>query len=240
MQIIDCENKDYTQVCKEVRISEDKDVCLHNCLGQRYIAAGLNNKNILIEGVPGNALGAYLDGANIEVNASVQDAVGDTMNAGKIVVRGSSGDATGYAMRGGKIYIKDDAGYRAGIHMKAYKENFPIIVIGGKCGSFLGEYMAGGIIVVLNLKEDKQIVGNFTGVGMHGGKIFLRTKDLNANLPPQVKCDIATKEEIKEIEKYILEYAKDFSIDAQELLSSQYYVLKPNSANPYKRLYTAH
>ncbi len=240
MQIIDCENKDYTQVCKEVRTSEDVDVCLQNCLGQRYIGAGLNNKTIIIDGVPGNALGAYLDGANIEVKASVQDAVGDTMNAGKILVRGSSGDATGYAMRGGKIYIRDDAGYRTGIHMKAYKENFPIIMIGGKCGSFLGEYMAGGIIVVLNLKDEKQIVGNFTGVGMHGGKIFLRTSDLNANFPPQVKCEIATKEDIKEIEKYIVEYANDFDIDANKLLSSQYHILKPNSANPYKRLYTAH
>ena len=240
MQILDCNNKDYTQVCAEVRESKDNDICLQNCLGQRYIGAGLNGKNLKIDGVPGNALGAYLDGANIEVMASVQDAVGDTMNAGKILVRGSSGDATGYAMRGGKIYIKGDAGYRTGIHMKAYKENFPIIIIGGKCGSFLGEYMAGGIIVVLNQNDEKQIVGNFTGVGMHGGKIYLRANDLNANFPPQVKCDIATKEDLKEIEKYITEYANDFSIDADKLLSSKYYVLRPNSANPYKRLYTAH
>lgn len=49
-------------------------------------------------------------------------------------------DATGYAMRGGKIFVRGNAGYRAGIHMKAYKDKTPVLVIGGKAGSFLGEY----------------------------------------------------------------------------------------------------
>lgn len=236
---IDCEGKYYQEVCEEIRSSKDDQITLLNCVGQRYIGAGVANKYISIHGVPGNALGAYMDGATITVDSSVQDAVGDTMNEGKIIVNGSSGDATGYAMRGGKIYIRDDAGYRAGIHMKAYKEKFPIIIIGGKCGSFLGEYMAGGIIIVLNRKNEKDIVGNFTGVGMHGGKIFLRGDELNAIFPPQVKCEDATKEDLKEIENYLVEYGKDFNIDVKDVLASHYYVLKPNSANPYKRLYTA-
>mgnify|MGYP002508793462 CR=1 FL=1 len=57
----------------------------------------------------------------------------------------------GYAMRGGKIFVKGNAGYRAGIHMKAYEEKKPVMVIGGTAGSFLGEYQAGGVIVVLGL-----------------------------------------------------------------------------------------
>mgnify|MGYP002508363490 CR=1 FL=1 len=44
-----------------------------------------------------------------------------------------------------------NAGYRAGIHMKAYKDKVPVMVIGGTAGSFLGEYQAGGVIVVLGL-----------------------------------------------------------------------------------------
>ena len=239
MLTIDCEGKYYQEVCEEIRASKDDVISLTNCVGQRYIGAGVANKHIDIHGVPGNALGAYMDGATITVDSSVQDAVGDTMNDGKIIVNGSSGDATGYAMRGGKIYIRDDAGYRAGIHMKAYKEKFPVIIIGGKAGSFLGEYMAGGIIIVLNKKDEKDIVGNFTGVGMHGGKIFLRGDKLSAIFPPQVKCEDATKEDLEEIKNYLAEYGKDFSIDMKDILSSHYYVLKPNSANPYKRLYTA-
>ena len=145
-------------------------------LGQRYIGAGQSEGTIILNEVPGNALGAYLDGANIIVNCSAQDATGDTMNAGEITIHGSTGDAAGYAMRGGAIYVQGDAGYRAGIHMKEYKEKVPVLVIGGRTGSFLGEYQAGGIIVVLGIgSEDRQPVGNFCGTGMHGGRIYLRT-----------------------------------------------------------------
>ena len=122
-----------------------------DCCGQRFIAAGMSDKEITIDGVPGNALGAYLNGATITVNTNAQDAVGDTMNKGKIVVHGNIGDAAGYAMRGGKIFVKGNAGYRAGIHMKAYKDKVPVMVIGGTAGSFLGEYHAGGVILVLGL-----------------------------------------------------------------------------------------
>ena len=113
-------------------------------LGQRYIAAGAREGTYELRQVPGNALGAYLDGARIEVFANVQDAAGDTMNDGEIVVHGSCGDATGYAMRGGTIFVEKDAGYRCGIHMKEYGDKSPQIVIGGRCGSFLGSTRPGG------------------------------------------------------------------------------------------------
>lgn len=38
-------------------------------------------------------------------------------------------------------------------HMKEYKEKVPVLVIGGRTGSFLGEYQAGGIIVVLGHRQ---------------------------------------------------------------------------------------
>ncbi|MFR6278023.1 MAG: hypothetical protein ACLULM_03870 [Acutalibacter sp.] len=156
-------------------------------LGQRYIAAGAGEGFYSVDQVPGNALGAYLDGATVEVFCNAQDATGDTMNGGEIIVHGSSGDATGYAMRGGSIYIERDAGYRCGIHMKEYQQKVPAIVIGGRCGSFLGEYQAGGTIVVLGIGwEDRCPVGNFCGTGMHGGRIYLRTTHLPPDLPAQV------------------------------------------------------
>ena len=97
-------------------------VQLTNCCGQRFIAAGMAPVSLSITGVPGNALGAYLNGGKIVVHGNAQDAVGDTMNDGTIIVHGSIGDAAGYAMRGGKIYVKGNAGYRAGIHIKAYED----------------------------------------------------------------------------------------------------------------------
>ncbi|MGN1343256.1 MAG: glutamate synthase, partial [Traorella sp.] len=58
-------------------LSQQKEDCfLENCLGQRYIASGMSNINIKINGIPGNDLGAYLDGAIIEVFGNGQDGVG--------------------------------------------------------------------------------------------------------------------------------------------------------------------
>ncbi len=67
-------------------------VIMKECFGDRFIGAGEKEKEIVIHGVPGNALGCYLNGASIEVHGNVQDAVGDTMNDGKIIVHGNAGD----------------------------------------------------------------------------------------------------------------------------------------------------
>ena len=168
----------------------------------------------------------------------VKDATGDTMNGGEIIVHGSSGDATGYAMRGGSIYIERDAGYRCGIHMKEYQQKVPAIVIGGRCGSFLGEYQAGGTIVVLGIGwEDRCPVGNFCGTGMHGGRIYLRTTHLPPDLPAQVVVSQATEEDISHLRPLVEEYCRRFQVEKEPLLASHYYVLRPNTKNPYKQLY---
>ena len=220
--------------------SSSGDVCIDDCLGQRFIGCAEKSKKITINGVPGNALGAYLDGAVIEVNGNVQDAVGDTMNDGKIIVHGNAGDALGYAMRGGSIFVKGDSGYRTGIHMKEYKNKKPVIVIGGSVGSFLGEYQAGGLIVVMGLATTEMPVGNFTGTGIHGGSIFIRTKKEPTNLPSQVQLSVAKAGDLTEIEPYVSEFAELFGFDAKALLTDNFYVLTPSARNPYKQLYTLH
>ena len=207
-------------------------------MGQRYIGCGLEEGQLILEGTPGNALGAYLDGADITLYGNAQDATGDTMNRGTITIHGNIGDAAGYAMRGGIIYVKGDAGYRAGIHMKAYKNKLPVLVIGGRCGSFLGEYQAGGLIIVLGIGSEGRVpVGNFCGTGMHGGKIFLRTEELPPDLPQQVEASKATQEDLQEIIPYIDSFCEKFGADAKALKESTFYLLKANSKNPYKQLY---
>ena len=234
---IDAEKLDYSSLNEAIRAAGD--TChITGCLGQRFIAAGMSGKKIEIDGIPGNALGAYLGGCEITIHGNAQDAVGDTMNDGTIVVSGSIGDAAGYAMRGGAIYIKGNAGYRAGIHMKEYKEKKPVIVIGGHAGCFLGEYQAGGLILVLGLNsDDKPPVGDFPCTGMHGGSIFIRSEKPPENLPAQVACTECTNEDLNQIEAYVSEYATCFGKDAKELLRSKFYKLLPNSNNPYRQLY---
>lgn len=209
-----------------------------NCMGERYLGCGSRGETIVLNGVPGNALGAYLDGSHIIVNGNAQDATGDTMNEGSITIHGSTGDACGLGMRGGEIYVRDNAGYRAGIHMKAYQDKFPVLVVGGKAGSFLGEYQAGGLIMVLGLGfEGESIVGYYCGTGMHGGKIFLRTNKEPQDLPEQVMVNPATEKDMKEVEKYINAYCEKFGVDKAVVLDYPFYVLTPNTKNPYKKLY---
>ncbi len=215
-----------------------EEVVIDNCVGQRFIAAGASDLSLTINGTPGNALGAYLDGGNIVVNGNGEDAVGDTMNKGSIIIHGSVGDAPGYAMRGGKIYALGNSGYRTGIHMKQYKDKCPLMIIGGATGSFLGEYLAGGNIIVLNLNNEKNIVGNFTGTGMHGGRIFLRTDSVPTNIAPQVAGEFATEEDMASIADYLKDYAEVYKLDYDSIIAHKFVVLTPNAKNQYKRLYT--
>lgn len=229
---------DYTAINELIR-NQKRDCTLDNCCGQRFIAAGMADKKITLNGVPGNALGAYLNGAVITVNGNAQDAVGDTMNEGKIIVNGNIGDTAGYAMRGGRIYVRGNAGYRAGIHMKEYKEKVPLMIIGGTAGSFLGEYQAGGIIIVLNLEKKEKIVSNFTCTGMHGGKMYLRSDCKNIVFPNQVTAKRADENDLKQLRKHLTEYCRLFSLNIDEVLDSPFTVVSPDSKNPYKQMYVA-
>lgn len=238
MTVINAQGLHFQALNEQIRLA-DSEITVNDCMGQRYIGSGAYSKEIRIYGTPGNALGAYLDGGKIEVFGNVQDAVGDTMNNGTIIVHGSAGDALGYAMRGGLLLIQGNAGYRTGIHMKQYREKCPAIVIGGRAGSFLGEYQAGGQIVVLGLEGGNGApVGNFCGTGMHGGRIFLRCETLPPDLPPQVMAEAATGADLFEIRPAVEEFCKAFDENVEKILASHFFVLKPNTKNPYHRLYT--
>lgn len=229
----------FQQLNEQIHTCQDAEITLTDVMGQRYIASGLSGKRLAIHGIPGNALGAYVDDCRVEVFGNAQDATGDTMNAGEIIIHGSSGDATGYAMRGGMILVEGNVGYRAGIHMKAYKDQVPVLVVGGEAGSFLGEYQAGGYVVVLGLNTTGRApVGRFCAAGMHGGKIFLRTEaELPFDLPSQVSAHRADAKELEEIRPFVEKYAHAFGRNAAEILRGTFQVLIPNTANPYKSLY---
>ena len=234
------EKTDFQVLNRRIRESGDKEITLSGCVGQRYIATGEGQKKIIINGTPGNALGAYLNGGEVYVHGNGQDAVGDTMNSGKIIIYGNAGDATGYAMRGGKIYVQGNTGYRAGIHMKAFMDSKPVLVVGGRAGSFLGEYQAGGIIVVLGKNDDGlPVVHNFCGTGMHGGVMYIRCEKLPHKLPAQVRSEKKRGRDIPELKPVLKDYCSYFTeFNAEELLADNYFILTPNTENPYKQMYT--
>jgi len=228
-----------------IRIREElatgsEEIVVKNVNGQRYIGDGITSKaRLTLKGTPGNDMAAYMNGLELFVEGNTQDSIGNTMNDGKIVVYGSSGDTVGYAMRGGEIYIRENGGYRVGIHMKEYQDKIPAIVLGGKAGDFLGEYMAGGVIVVLGLglKEDEEIVGSYCGTGMHGGVMYIRGEVEDYKLGKEVKVVELSEEDQEQLSRYVKDYVGYFGGNYKQILDKPFSKLIPYNKRPYGNLY---
>ncbi len=249
---INARNLGYRELNKKIKHALSKEsgknitLDLKEILGHRYIGDGLKGKvKINIYGTPGNDLAAFMDGPEIEIFGNGQDAIGNTMNMGKIIIHGDVGDIIGYSMRGGEIYIEKNTGYRCGIHMKSYKKKVPVIIIGGAAGNFLGEYMAGGIIVVMGISNNnhpgnmfgcRDIAGNYIGTGMHGGIIYIRGKIEGYKLGKEVKKMPISKNDEKILNKYISNYKKYFNTP-EKINLNDFIKLIPYSHRPYGKLY---
>ena len=209
----------------------ETDFALTHVYGQRYIGNALQAPvHIDITGTPGNDMAAFMDGCTIEVHGNAQDQVGNTMNAGQIVVHGRCGDAAGYAMRGGSIFVRDNCGWRNGIHMKQYEKHCPELVVGGNAGSFLGEYMAGGVILLLGKP------GHYVGNGMHGGVIYLGHPLPEQNVNPQLAQSPLDEEDAERVNDLLTRYNSYFGLNVK--LTDEFRALRPISSRPYEALYT--
>ena len=142
-----------------------RHIRVRGVLGQRYLGTSLQREvRLSVEGIPGQDLGAFMDGPEIEVFGHAQDGCGNTMNAGSIVIHGSAGDVVGLSMRGGRILVRDNVGYRVGYER----------VRGGQALSSSGrpalprQYMAGMILGHLGGGGTPRYIGT----GMHGGAII--------------------------------------------------------------------
>ena len=226
---------------EEMRKCSGEEITLTGCLGERYIGCGMKDGILHVEGTPGNALASYLDGGTVYVDGNAQDAAADTMNAGLLAVKGSAGDALAYGMRGGCVYVLGDAGYRAGVHMKAYEEHRSILVIGGRAGSFLGEYLAGGIIIVLGMGyEGRSITGYFCGNGMYAGTIYLRTETEPLNLSDKlIRRSVGEKEKEDILRPIITDFASVFSIPAEQCIEGSFIAIEADKSKSYSQLYAA-
>ncbi|MCS7118385.1 MAG: glutamate synthase [Thaumarchaeota archaeon] len=177
---------------RDLAVRGCEEVSLINVSGQRYIGVGVDRPlKVKIHGTPGNCLANFNDCVDFEVFGSVQDDVGDVMHGGSVVVHGDARDVLGQALQGGYVFVKGNAGNRCGIQMREYSHKRPYMVIGGTVDDYLGEYMAGGVIVVLGLgyeDSDLPLVGKYVGSGMVGGRILVRgevPRDRIGYLPPR-------------------------------------------------------
>jgi len=240
---IDTNGVYYRDLNKQLRelIKNSSKIELHNVHGQRYIGTDLNKTvEIEIYGTPGNDLGAFMNGPRLVVHGNAQDGCGNTMNEGEIIVHGRAGDAVGLSARGGNIFIKGDVGYRAGIHMKEYQGKRSLIVIGGTAQDFLGEYMAGGVIILLglNLKEGESHRTKWVGTGMHGGVIYVRGTIPGYHLGKEVGVTKLDENDVTFLKEHINRFAELFGYDTGTILKGDFIKLYPRFLRPYGRLYT--
>jgi glutamate synthase domain-containing protein 3 len=173
----------------------EREITVENVNGQRYIGIGSStrrggdrsNFKVTIRGYPGNCLANLNDGVDFEIFGNVADDLADTMHEGSVVVHGNVRDVAGQALQGGHIFIRGSAGNRLAIQMREYKHRKPFIVVGETVDDYLGEYMAGGVAVVLDLSGSGKPVLNYVGTGMVGGSIFVRgrVEDSQIGLLPQ-------------------------------------------------------
>ena len=239
--VIDAAGMHYSLLNRTIRaaVAEGAQrIVLENVLGQRFIANGVRGDvAIEIHGVPGGDLGMFMSGPSIKVFGNAEHAPGNTMDAGEIVVHGSAGDAVGHSMRGGRIFVEGAIGYRGGIHMKQYLDKRPVLVVGEYARAFLGDYMAGGTVLVLARHGSQAIAERGLGSGIHGGEIVLRgavdPRHLGAGATA-VPLDEAARPRIVPL---IEAYGEHFGVDVADLAAAKYTRVVPASIRPFADKY---
>jgi glutamate synthase domain-containing protein 3 len=244
MERIDSQGLHYRELNETIRRLADEGVRefqLDNINGQRYLGTGLEYPDVkmVVNGVPGNDLASFMNGPEITINDNAQDAIGNTMNAGQVTVHGHAGDVLGYGMRGGRLFVKGNVGYRVGIHMKEYKKQVPVLIAGGTAGDFLGEYMAGGILVLLGLERQPgtPLAGDYLGTGMHGGVIYLRSEVEPHTLGKEVSVFDLDETDWSILGPHLQDFCAAFGYSCDEVRAEKFCKLIPVSNRPYGRLY---
>lgn len=241
--VVDAQNmlfRDLNEQVKKAVADGAKKIRLQNVLGHRYIGCGLEGKaEIVVEGVPGNDLACFMDGVRVVVNGNAQDGVANTMSSGDVMIHGDAGDVLGYSMRGGRVFVRGNAGYRVGIHMKAFKERAPVVIIGGKAMDYFGEYMAGGTLIVLGLGlgAGMPLTGDFLGTGMHGGEIFINGAVDGYRLGREVGVFEMSESDKAGLKKHLDAFQDEFDVSLTSLDLEKFTRLAPISRRPYGKIY---
>ncbi|MEM4189841.1 MAG: hypothetical protein QW544_04945 [Candidatus Caldarchaeum sp.] len=179
--VVDAKGLGYSQVNSMIRKLFEKgirDVKVVNVNGHRYLGINVpQGCRLKLYGTAGNCLANFNKHGEIIVYGSAQDDVGDAMYGGRVVIHGDARDVVGQALQGGEIFVRGSVGNRAAIQMREFKESRPYLIVGGRADDYLGEYMAGGVVMVLGIDSmdlDTCLVGRYMATGMVGGRIYVR------------------------------------------------------------------
>lgn len=238
-------------------------ITLKNVSGQRFIGAGIKEPvTIEVFGDAGLDLGVFSEGITVIVHGCSEYLLGNTLNAGELVVYGDSWDITGMGARGGRIFIMGNGGSRIGIHMKEYEDKKPAIVYGGAVKQYCGEYMAGGMIVVLGLDfsnaiKDRRkpvsrenidpnkirdlgggIVQSDLAGGIHGGAVYIRGDVADHNLGVYAVKDGFTDEDMEILTPVLERFCELFNVPVDLIWRKKFTKIRPVSSRPFGKVYT--
>ncbi len=240
--VIDAQGVHYTPLNKMIRKAVESgvtEIVIDNVLGQRFIANGLRGDvKIIINGVPGGDLGMFMSGPACDVFGDAEHAPGNTMDYGALYIHGSAGDAVAHSMRGGKVFVKGNIGYRGGIHMKEYEGKRPVLVVGGTSHAFLGEYMAGGLILVLGIGHANAVQDRGIGSGIHGGEIIIRGDVSEELLGVGANKVTFNEDDLQRIIPLIEEFCDRFDMESASFMDTAYSRIVPASSRPFAGKYT--
>ncbi len=123
--------------------------------------------------------------------------------------------------------------------LKEYQDKRPALVIGGSAQDCLGEYMAGGVLILLglNLGEGEHHKAKFIGTGMHGGVIYLRGSVEDYQLGKEVGVAELDENDRPILEQFVGKFAAHFSYKVEAILSRKFVKLFPRWLRPYGTLY---
>jgi len=114
-----------------------------------------------------------------------------------------------------------------------------MVVVGGTAQDFLGEYMAGGVLILLGLKLKKgeRHKANFIGTGMHGGLIYIRGNVEDYQLGKEVGVAELEEKDYRILRQCVGEFAARFSYKTEAILGHKFIKLFPRWLRPYGQLY---
>lgn len=238
-------------------------IVVKNVCGQRFIGAGITAPvTIEVFGDAGLDLGAFFAGKRIIVHGCSEYLLGNTINEGEIIVYGDSWDVAGMGARGGSIWVMGDGGSRVGLHMKEYRGSRPVLVYGGRVKQYCGEYMAGGIIVVLGLDfrravidrkrpiskrnidpsrvrdAEGEVVQPFLATGIHGGVIYVRGEVPNDYLGKYAKRAEFEESDRKTLEPILKKFCQLFNAPLDMIQERSFTKVVPYSHRPFERVYS--
>ena len=82
-------------------------------------------------------------------------------------------------------------------------------------------------------------MGNFPGMGMHGGKMILGGDTSAIRFPDRVTTRPMSDEDAREIGPFVSRFCESFGYDEKDIMNRQYTVVVPDTKNPYRQMYVA-